>query len=124
MAEQIPENEFGKEYSEKNFWDKVKRYAIKAGKSVILNALTMYYTMQDKNTPLWAKTVIVGALGYFICPLDAIPDLTPVVGYADDLGVLAAAMATVAVYVKPEHHQKAEDTWKGWFGDMGQEPKE
>jgi len=47
MAEQIPENEFGKEYSEKNFWDKVKRYAIKAGKSVILNALTMYYTIND-----------------------------------------------------------------------------
>jgi len=124
MMEQIPENEFSKEYSEEKFWDKVKRYAIKAGKVVILKALTMYYTMQDKDTPLWAKSVIVGALGYFICPLDAIPDVTPVVGYSDDLGVLAAAMATVSVYIKSEHRQKAEDTWKGWFGDMGQESTE
>jgi len=118
------ENEFSKEFSEEKFWDKVKKYAMKAGKKVILKALTMYYTMQDKDTPIWAKGVIVGALGYFICPLDAIPDITPVVGYSDDLGVLAAAMATVAMYIKPEHRQKAENTWRGWFGDMGEEPSE
>ena len=48
----------------------------------------------------WAKATIVGALGYFITPLDAIVDLTPVVGYADDLGVLALAIAAVATYVR------------------------
>jgi uncharacterized membrane protein YkvA (DUF1232 family) len=122
MVEQVPENEFSKEYSEEKFWDKVKKYAIKAGKTVIVSALIMFHTMKDKDTPIWAKSVIVGALGYFICPYDAIPDMTPVIGYVDDLGVLAAAMATVALYIKPEHRQKAEDTWKGWFGDMGQEP--
>lgn len=89
MSEQAPENEFSKEYSDEKFWNKVKKYAVKAGKEVVLKALTMYYTMQDKDTPKWAKGVIIGALGYFIFPLDAIPDMTPVVGYADDLGVLA-----------------------------------
>lgn len=121
MSEQIPENEFSKEYSDDKFWDKVKKFAVKAGKEVILKALTMYYTMQDKDTPKWAKGVIIGALGYFIFPLDAIPDMTPVVGYADDLGVLASAMATVAVYIKPEHRKKAEDTWKGWFGSADED---
>lgn len=118
MAEQIPDNEFSKEFSDDNFWNKVKKYAVKAGKTVIIQALTMYHTMQDKDTPLWAKGVIVGALGYFIVPLDAIPDITPVVGYGDDCGALAMAMATVAVYIKPEHRQKAEDTWQGWFGGL------
>lgn len=117
MADQVPENEFSKEFSEEGFWDKVKKYAVKAGKTVIIQALTMYHTMKDKDTPLWAKGVIVGALGYFICLVDAIPDAIPVVGYSDDYGVLVAAMATVAFYIKPEHRQKAEDTWKGWFGD-------
>lgn len=122
MEEQVHENEFSEEYSEEKFWDKVKKYAIKAGKVVIIKALTMFFAMKDKDTPLWAKGVIAGALGYFICPVDAIPDAIPVAGYSDDLGVLAAAMATVACYIKEEHRQKAEDTWKGWFGDMGQEP--
>lgn len=124
MAMEIPENEFSKEYSEENFWNKVKKFALKAGKEVIVRALTLYFCLQDKDTPLWAKGVIVSALGYFICPLDAIPDITPVVGYSDDLGVLAAAFATVAVYIKEEHKKRAEETWKNWFGRMEGEKEE
>lgn len=124
MAMEIPENEFSKEYSEENFWNKVKKFAVKAGKEVIVRALTLYFCLQDKDTPLWAKGVIVGALGYFICPLDAIPDITPVVGYSDDLGVLAAAFATVFVYIKDEHKKRAEETWKNWFGSIEGEKEE
>jgi uncharacterized membrane protein YkvA (DUF1232 family) len=43
--------------------------------------------------------VIFGALVYFIAPIDAIPDLTPLVGFTDDLGALAAALAMVSIYV-------------------------
>jgi len=109
-------NEYSKEYSEESFWEKVKKYALKAGKEVIEKALMLYYCLQDKDTPKWAKGVIVAALGYFIFPMDAIPDFTPVVGYADDLGVLVAAFATVATYIKEEHKQKAKETLKTWFG--------
>lgn len=109
-------NEYSKEYSEEGFWKKVKKYALKAGKEVIEKALMLFYALQDKDTPTWAKTIIVAALGYFICPIDAIPDVTPVVGYADDLGALAAAFATVAAYIKEEHKQKAKETLKRWFG--------
>ena len=52
---------------------------IKAGKEVIEKALILYYCLQDDDTPAWAKTTIIGALGYFISPIDAIPDLVPVV---------------------------------------------
>ena len=38
------------------------------------------------------KSVVVAALLYFIFPIDAIPDITPFIGYLDDLGVI---MATV-----------------------------
>lgn len=39
--------------------------------------------------------LIVGALVYFISPIDAVPDLLPVVGYSDDLVVLAGAVAAL-----------------------------
>lgn len=67
---------------------------------------------KDEDTPIWAKTTIMGALGYFISPLDAIPDITPFVGYSDDLGILVAAVAT---HIKDEHVEKAKETLKKWF---------
>jgi uncharacterized membrane protein YkvA (DUF1232 family) len=109
-------NGFGKEYSDSGFWDKVKRFARAAGESVIEPSLKLYYAAQDPDTPLWAKSIIYAALGYFISPVDAIPDATPLVGFADDLGVLVAALATVAAHIKEEHVKRARETLKNWFG--------
>lgn len=106
---------FSKEYKESSFWEKIKTYAIDAGKDVIEKALTLYYCLLDADTPVWAKTVIVSVLGYFIVPVDAIPDLTPVVGFSDDLGALVSALAIVAAHIKPEHKTKAQEKLKDWF---------
>ncbi len=107
--------EYEKDYSEDSFWVKVKSFAVKAGRNVIGNALTLYYCMKDKDTPVWAKSVIVGALGYFISPLDAIPDIIPMIGFSDDLSVLAAALATVAVHIKEAHKIQARNALDGFF---------
>lgn len=110
------ENELSREYSDEKFWVKIKKYAVKAGRDVLLHALTMYYTLQDKDTPKWAKGIIIGALGYFILPMDAIPDILPGGGFADDYGALAAALGMVAMHIKPEHTAKAEKMLEKWFG--------
>ena len=109
-------NEYSKEYSESSFWDKVKKFASKAGSKVIYTALKLYYTLQSPDTPAWAKAVIIGALGYFISPVDAIPDVIPVVGYSDDLGVLVAAVATVATQITPAIKAQAKAKTTEWFG--------
>ena len=108
---------YRKEYSDAGFWDKLVRYARIAGQEVIEKALQLYYAAEHPNTPAWAKTVIYGALGYLIFPLDALPDVTPMVGYADDLGVLAAAIATVALYITDDVRRKAAQKLRDWFGD-------
>ena len=108
--------EYEKEFSDERFWDKIKNFAKAAGESVLEPAFKLYYAATDPDTPIWAKTVIYGALGYFISPIDVIPDIMPAVGYTDDLGVLAAAIATVAAYIKPEHVEKAKEKVKQWFG--------
>jgi uncharacterized membrane protein YkvA (DUF1232 family) len=109
-------DDYGKEFSDEGFWEKVKRYAKAAGKEVIEKALWLYYAAQEKDTPPWARAVMYGALGYFIFPVDAIPDLTPVVGYADDLSVLAAAIATVSMYINDTVKARAARTLQDWFG--------
>ena len=108
-------------YSEKSFWDKVKHYSLAAGRDVIEKALVLYYTLGEPDVPAWAKATITVALGYFIFPADAIPDVTPVVGFADDLGVLVAALATVALHVTPEARRRASETLGRLFGDKVQD---
>ena len=108
---------FGNEYSDEGFWNKVVSFAKAAGKEVIEKALWLYYAAQDPATPAWAKGVVYGALGYFILPVDAIPDLVPVVGYTDDLGVLAAATAAIATYITEDVKTKAAKKMKNWFGN-------
>jgi uncharacterized membrane protein YkvA (DUF1232 family) len=108
---------FEKDYSDNGFWDKVITFAKTAGREVIEKSLWLYYAAQNPKTPAWAKTIIYGALGYFIFPLDAIPDPTPVVGYTDDLGVLAAAVAAVAMYITQEVKALAAQKLNDWFGE-------
>lgn len=102
-------------FSEKGFWEKLADFALAAGREVSLAGLKLYYTTHDPNCPAWAKTTAGAALGYFIFPLDAIPDPVPVVGFADDLGVLTLAIATIAAHVTDDACQKAEETLKKWF---------
>jgi len=106
-----------KEYSEKNFWNKIKKVATNVGGKVIYATLLLYYTMQKPSVPPWAKTVIVGALGYFILPFDAIPDLVPVGGYVDDLGALAIALSSVAIHIDKDVKIKARQKIQDIFGN-------
>lgn|SRR5574341_1062201 len=103
-----------KHYTESSFWKKSGRVANRAGREVIEKALWLYLAMRKKDCPAWARTVIVGALGYFILPFDAIPDFLPAVGFSDDLGVLAGAVAAVAAQIDGEVKAKAEEQLKGW----------
>ena len=121
MSDQIGKNGYEDEFSEEGFWDKLKKVFKKAGIKVVYFALMLYYAYQRTETPVWAKTIIVGALGYFISPVDAIPDLTPGVGYADDLGVLALAIGAVGAYIDSEVKQNAKDKLHNWFGDFDED---
>ena len=95
------------EYVKRGFWTKVKHTVAKV--PFVPDAVAMYYTMLDPETPLVAKLTIVSALAYFIFPIDAIPDALPVAGYTDDAAVIMAALVAVSPYINDEHRQKALD---------------
>ena len=94
-------------YSENKFRAKLAKYALTAGQAVVEKALVLFYVLRDPATPARAKAIVIGALGYFIMPLDAIPDLIPGAGFSDDLGALAVAFTLVAMHIKPEHLERA-----------------
>ena len=101
---------YSEAYSDKNFWEKLARYALRAGKEVIGRVLTLFYCFKDDDTPEWAKAIILGALGYFIVPTDAIPDVVPVVGYSDDLGVIVFAFSRIVAHIKDSHRKMAKES--------------
>ena len=103
------------DYSDKSFWDKLYGYAKDAGYEVVTKALVLYYTAMDSETPSWAKASIFGALGYFISPIDAIPDFIPVVGFSDDLAAIVACTYAVASCMKEKHHKSASKQANEWF---------
>ena len=104
-------------YSEAGFWEKVTRFGGTAGKQLILTALKLYFSTHAAKTPFWVKGLVVGALGYFIAPLDGVPDFLPGLGFADDMAVLWAVAGAVSAYIPPQAKEQAAEKWREWFGD-------
>lgn len=78
----------------------------------------MVFAYRRKDTPGWAKHIIVGAIGYFLTPFDSIPDLTPILGYTDDLGVLSFGLVTIASYINDDVRIEARKRLKSIFGEL------
>jgi len=113
---QTQAQEFGPEdFTQDGFWKKLAKQAKKAGYKVIETALGVYYITIDDATPLKIKAIGAGALGYFISPIDLVPDALPVVGYSDDLTVLVGALVILAPYFTDNIRQKVRATMKSWF---------
>ncbi|MGM9986299.1 MAG: YkvA family protein [Bacillaceae bacterium] len=108
--------DYTKYFTNEAFWDKVKQYGKKAGLSVVYAALLLFYVLQKKDVPTKVKMSIFGALGYFIFPIDIIPDVIPVVGYGDDLTALIGAIAIATFYIDEEVKQQAKVKLMQWFG--------
>lgn len=104
-------------FSQNKLLEKVQQNARQAGLKVIYAALLLFYTFKKKETPLFAKNIIIGVLGYFIAPIDALPDLTPIIGYTDDIGVLMFGLVSLACYIDLEVREKAKKQLRKWFGE-------
>ena len=85
---------------------KIKREA--ASIPFLEEVLTSYYCAFDRQTPLYVKVVLIGAMIYFVVPDDVIPDSLSLIGLADDAAVLTLAFKAVSSHIKPEHRQAAQ----------------
>ncbi len=104
-------------FSAKGFTDKIARVAKRAGSKLVYVALVLFYTLQSKEVSVKDKAAIIGALGYLISPLDAIPDAIPIMGLGDDLTVLLYVINKVWVDVPEEVKTKALDKLSEWFDE-------
>ena len=116
----VPQNieSYQSNYSESGLWKKVESVAKKAGIKTIYMVLLLHYVLKSPDVPLEDKAKIYGALGYFILPIDLIPDFIPAVGYSDDVAALAFALHAVWKNVTPEIKEQAQRKLREWFGSF------
>ena len=95
---------------QRGFWPKIVRTA--AHIPFVDQALSVWYAARDPETPTAAKGMMLGALAYFVLPIDAIPDIFAGIGFTDDAAVFAALIATLGANIKRRHRDAAADTVK------------
>ena len=108
---------YGGKFSKREFAEKISRIAKRAGAKLVYAALILYYTLQSDKVSKKDKAIIIGALGYMISPLDAIPDAIPIAGLTDDLAVLLYVLKKVWSDVDPEIQAKAKKRLSKWFDE-------
>ena len=97
--------------------DKLRPWALKAGRVATRPLLQFYYVLSDDNTSTIDRILIYAAIIYTILPMDILPRTV-----YKFLGVLDDGVAMLFVYKKikdkitPEINAKVEDTLNEWFG--------
>lgn len=97
--------------------DKLRPWALKAGRVASRPLLQFYYVLNDPATSTLDRVLIYAAIIYTIVPTDLVPRAAFKV-----LGVLDDGVAMLYVYKKIKHritpaiNAKVEDTLNEWFG--------
>ncbi len=71
------------------------------------DVVAAYYCALDPQTPARTRAILLAALGYFVLPLDWVPDFILGFGFTDDIAVLMAAFSAVRSSLRDEHHEAA-----------------
>lgn len=93
---------------QRRFWPTLKRAMRQVPFS--RDVVAAYYCAMDPATPMRTRGILLGALAYFVMPLDFIPDVLAMVGFSDDIAVLTAAFAAISGQIKEKHYIKADET--------------
>lgn len=91
---------------EPRFWKKLRR--VLARIPFAEDLVAAYYCATDRETPGYVRAVLLGAIAYFILPVDMVPDVLAGLGFTDDASVLAAAIAAVGRHLLPKHRLLAK----------------
>ena len=106
---------YARYFSDPALQDKLRRFAGRAGQKLVYGVLLLYYCIVSPTVPLKKKASIATALGYFIFPFDFLPDLLPLVGFADDLTVILFALRQISTSLTPEIRKQAREKMELWF---------
>jgi uncharacterized membrane protein YkvA (DUF1232 family) len=89
------------------FWRTARRAARQV--PFMEDVVAGYFCALDPATPARVRGILLAALGYFVLPLDTVPDFLLGFGFTDDIAVLTAAFAAIRSHMKPVHRIAAQE---------------
>ena len=97
--------------------DKLRPWALKAGRTATRPLLQFYYVMDDDNTSTLDRVLIYAAIIYTIIPMDFLPrSVFKFLGVLDDGVAMLLVYKNIKDKITPEINTKVEDTLNDWFG--------
>ena len=97
------------------FWRTIARHANSS--PFVEEVVAAYYCALDPVTPARTRYILLGALAYFVLPLDWVPDFLLGFGFTDDIAVLAAAISAIRSSLREDHYVAARKALKEAQGD-------
>lgn len=97
--------------------DKLRPWALKAGRAATKPLLQFYYVMDDDNTSSLDRILIYAAIFYTILPIDLLPSVIyKFLGVLDDGAAMLFVYKKIKDKITPEINRKVEETLDDWFG--------
>lgn len=111
-------SDFTQYFSESKLTEKVASIAKKAGATVIYPALLLFELFKSDKVPVEKKMLIIGSLGYFILPIDVIPDGVLGMGFTDDIAVMTMCLRASLEYLTTDIPEAVKAQLHTWLGDF------
>lgn len=92
---------------EEGFWKKLLRVAGRVPFAEDLAAA--YFCVLDPATPARVRGVLIAALAWFVLPAAMLPEFIVVLGFTDDVAVVAVAARIVRRHIKERHYRQARE---------------
>lgn len=99
---------YAENYDEKKIWSKIKDFFFEAGINLVIKVVQLWYVLQKPEVPVHVKVAIMGAIAYFVMPVDFILDVLPG-GYQDDLLAVTLTLIATEEYIDDEVRRKARE---------------
>jgi uncharacterized membrane protein YkvA (DUF1232 family) len=92
---------------EEGFWRKLLRLAGRVPFAEDLAAA--YFCVIDPSTPGRVRGILLAALAWFVLPASVLPEFIVVLGFTDDVAVVAVAARMVRRHIKERHYRRARE---------------
>ncbi len=114
-------DKYRKAFNAKKLLRKLPNYLKAVGIKTIYTVLLLFKAYQRDETPTWAKNIILGTIGYLLSPIDGIPDITPFLGFTDDIGIVSFGLVSIACYIDEGVRADARKQLSSWFKSYDEE---
>jgi uncharacterized membrane protein YkvA (DUF1232 family) len=100
-------------------WQQLKRWA----HTLKIDGMTLWFCCRHPDMPLLPKILALVVVGYFLSPIDLIPDFIPVLGYLDELILLPVGIYLILKLVPAAVLADARAQAAAWIATHRRKPR-